>query len=382
MSNEDYGNEGRKEMFTKVRGRNNFRRNYGGTSTSNLLNNQKRVVSKYVVKNKGNLVNETRNMEKEINENMVKESTKGDMTGNNTERPPSLEKIWKVNKETVNEIRKSANKYVTTNDVFHDDRIMVDCIVYASNNGVERRKLCKEMEGHKLFVGLHPRAILGDFNDAKPVQPVDGSLFINKINMKDADTMIRDVTNDEIKEAIFDIDSNKVSRSTVFSSKFFKIAWKFIKEREKQELLEILLFKCGKLPVRYLGVPFLAKRLAQGKAKVAWKVVCWPKDQGGLVFYDKWCSCGPSSGFINKRTIYDARIDDDLMIADMVVDNRWSQLIPKHAFILWLAVQEKILTQDRMEKWKNSADLKKETKGFLGMKAGQRKLCAILSQTK
>ncbi|GJX74145.1 RNA-directed DNA polymerase, eukaryota, reverse transcriptase zinc-binding domain protein [Tanacetum coccineum] len=82
---------------------------------------------------------------------------------------------------------------------------------------------------------------------------------------------------------------------------------------------------------------------AQGKAKVAWKVECMPKDQGGLVrdsfkrhvwynigngkktslFYDKWCSCGPLSGFINKRTIYDARRNDDLMIADMVVDNRW-----------------------------------------------------------
>ncbi|GKE35217.1 RNA-directed DNA polymerase, eukaryota, reverse transcriptase zinc-binding domain protein [Tanacetum coccineum] len=127
-----------------------------------------------------------------------------------------------------------------------------------------------------------------------------------------------------------------------------------IKEREKQYLLEILPFKCGKLPVRYLGVLLLAKRLsvmdckvlidkvgerincwrnktlsyagrvqllasvlssmqiywdsvyflpnvvindldklfkrflwnsgnsAQGKARVAWKMVCRPMDQGGL----------------------------------------------------------------------------------------------------
>ncbi|GJR98385.1 RNA-directed DNA polymerase, eukaryota, reverse transcriptase zinc-binding domain protein [Tanacetum coccineum] len=36
----------------------------------------------------------------------------------------------------------------------------------------------------------------------------------------------------------------------------------------------------------------------------------------------------------------------------------YSQLIPKHAFILWLAIQEKLLTQDIMEKWQSIADLK------------------------
>ncbi|GJX73331.1 RNA-directed DNA polymerase, eukaryota [Tanacetum coccineum] len=127
-----------------------------------------------------------------------------------------------------------------------------------------------------------------------------------------------------------------------------------IKDEEKHEMLNILPFKCGKLPVRYLGVPLLAKRLsvqdcnvlidrvdsrincwrnktlsyagrvqliasvlssmqlywasvyllpnsmvndidkllkrflwnsgdsAKGKARVAWKVVCRPKTQGGL----------------------------------------------------------------------------------------------------
>ncbi|GKB74079.1 RNA-directed DNA polymerase, eukaryota, reverse transcriptase zinc-binding domain protein, partial [Tanacetum coccineum] len=87
--------------------------------------------------------------------------------------------------------------------------------------------------------------------------------------------------------------------------------------KEKQDLLEVLPFKCGKLLVRYLGVPLLAKTLgimdckvlidkvdkrnktlsyagriqllasnfsdsAQGKARVARKLVCKPKDQDGL----------------------------------------------------------------------------------------------------
>ncbi|GKB13443.1 RNA-directed DNA polymerase, eukaryota, reverse transcriptase zinc-binding domain protein [Tanacetum coccineum] len=127
-----------------------------------------------------------------------------------------------------------------------------------------------------------------------------------------------------------------------------------INERDKIDLLQVMPFKCGKLPVRYLGVPLLAKKLgvkdckvlcdkveerintwrnktlsyagriqliasvlssmqqywasvyllpntvindleklfkrflwnagdsARGKVRVAWKVVCRPKDQGGL----------------------------------------------------------------------------------------------------
>ncbi|GKB02067.1 RNA-directed DNA polymerase, eukaryota, reverse transcriptase zinc-binding domain protein [Tanacetum coccineum] len=127
-----------------------------------------------------------------------------------------------------------------------------------------------------------------------------------------------------------------------------------ISERDKLDLLQVMPFKCGKFPVRYLGVPLLAKKLgvgdckvlidkvedrinnwrnnalsytgriqliasvlasmqmywasvyllpttvindleklfkrflwnagdsAKGKARVSWKVVCKPKDQGGL----------------------------------------------------------------------------------------------------
>ncbi|GKF73072.1 RNA-directed DNA polymerase, eukaryota, reverse transcriptase zinc-binding domain protein [Tanacetum coccineum] len=35
-----------------------------------------------------------------------------------------------------------------------------------------------------------------------------------------------------------------------------------------------------------------------------------------------------------------------------------SQLIPRHAFTLWLAIQGELLTQDRMEKWQTIDDLK------------------------
>ncbi|GJS68035.1 RNA-directed DNA polymerase, eukaryota, reverse transcriptase zinc-binding domain protein [Tanacetum coccineum] len=101
-----------------------------------------------------------------------------------------------------------------------------------------------------------------------------------------------------------------------------------INEGLKRELLQILLFKLGSLPMKYLGVPLIAKKLGvkeckclldnmekrinfwrnkllsyavvsdldklfkrflwnsvdstKGKARVAWNLVCRPKDQGGL----------------------------------------------------------------------------------------------------
>ncbi|GJS48359.1 histidine kinase 3, partial [Tanacetum coccineum] len=186
-----------------------------------------------------------------------------------------------------------------------------------------------------------------------------------------------------------------LGKSTIF--------FESIKERDKQDLLEILPFKCGKLPLRYLGVPLLAKRIGvqdckvltnqveerincwrnkslsyAGRARVAWKIVCRPKDEGGLgikpfkqwnevllirqfwkicidksdswgwktmlkirdsikehvwysigngnsisVFYDKWCLNGPLCDFISKRAIYNARIKDNVVIADIVAGDRW-----------------------------------------------------------
>ncbi|GKC25398.1 hypothetical protein Tco_1027548 [Tanacetum coccineum] len=57
------------------------------------------------------------------------------------------------------------------------------------------------------------------------------------------------------------------------------------------DILNVLPFKEGKLPVKYLGVPLVPSRkssahslceMKKGKAKVAWKVVCLPKREGGL----------------------------------------------------------------------------------------------------
>nr|XP_043611998.1 uncharacterized protein LOC122583683 [Erigeron canadensis] len=189
-----------------------------------------------------------------------------------------------------------------------------------------------------------------------------------------------------------------------------------LNDREKGELLDILPFKCGRLPVRYLGVPLLDKKklgvkdckvlidkviLQKGKARVAWKDICKPKEQGGSgikdikkwnevllirqfwkimenkgslwarwvnvvklknksiwcynvdktggykammgikylikkhifveigdgqrtsMWHDRWCGEGPLHDFISRRSIYDARMDDDITVDKMVINREW-----------------------------------------------------------
>ncbi|GKC48510.1 RNA-directed DNA polymerase, eukaryota, reverse transcriptase zinc-binding domain protein [Tanacetum coccineum] len=246
------------------------------------------------------------------------------------------------------------------------------------------------------------------------------------------------------------------SKSTIF--------FRSIMENQKQELLEIMPFKCGKFPMKYLGVPLLAKRLgvsdcidlidsvarrinswrnkmlsyagriqliasvlsymqnywafvymlpvivvkeldklfkrflwslgdsAKGKAKVAWNIIVdrkesrWVKwvntvklkstsiweiegsnnDSWGWrnmllvrekvkpfvsykvrngkdisVWHDKWCQLGPLDRLFSKSDLYDARLDDDAKIADMIHNGRWKwpeEWIEDHPDLLLIPV--------------------------------------------
>ncbi|GJZ12297.1 RNA-directed DNA polymerase, eukaryota, reverse transcriptase zinc-binding domain protein [Tanacetum coccineum] len=369
------------------------------------------------------------------------------------------------------------------------------------------------------------------FGKVDHVTSIDDSIFKNSLSDKEAISMIGDVTDKEIKEVMFDIDSNKASRPDGFTFEFFKkacgtvskvsekngskrcamqidmqkaydtVSWSFledilgkfgfhkkmitwimtcvksisfsiylngdmhgffkggrglrqddllvlckgnresievikksldefsqvsglipnlsksiiffesINERDKIDLLQVLPFKCGKLPVRYLGVPLLAKKLGVSDCKVLcdkveeiinnwrnktlsyagriqliayvlssmqqyWALVyllpatvihdleklfkrflwnagdsakakleshgkwdrirdhVWYEIGNGnnvSMWYDKWCIDGPLSSVISRRDIYDARTVN----------------------------LDKLLTQDKVEKWDHKAGRKR-----------------------
>ncbi|GJU81527.1 hypothetical protein Tco_1283892 [Tanacetum coccineum] len=137
---------------------------------------------------------------------------------------------------------------------------------------------------------------------------------------------------------------------------------------EKQRILDILPFKIGKLSI---NIPLLSKKVGinncynevkeinsllkdflwnqgkcwNGKAKVAWSLVCCPKSERGLglklldkwnevrvitlgdgfetsMWHDNWHVVGPLSKFINSRSLYDARLSNACTVKDMVKENR------------------------------------------------------------
>ncbi|GJX27994.1 RNA-directed DNA polymerase, eukaryota, reverse transcriptase zinc-binding domain protein, partial [Tanacetum coccineum] len=316
-----------------------------------------------------------------------------------------------------------------------------------------------------------------------------------------------------------------MSKSTIFCGS--------LSEELRDEILSILLFQIGKLPVRYLGVPLMDKKIgvkdckslvdkvrkklgdwknkslsyagrgqliasvlsSMGKAKVAWKDVYMPKEQGGLgikplemwnktllikhlwniaenkeslwvkwintvklkgrsvwdiqsygtdswcwktilslrnfvenhirfkvgngrsifAWYDRWDGNQALAKNISKREVHLAGFDDHSKLYEIIDDNNWkwpaewfgkykflhnyhvptlvaepdtlmwvtrqgklvkfstnqvwadvrsfgnkvhwdklvwfSQCIPRHTFIMWLAIKEKLVTQDKLIKW-------------------------------
>ncbi|GKB32581.1 RNA-directed DNA polymerase, eukaryota, reverse transcriptase zinc-binding domain protein, partial [Tanacetum coccineum] len=126
-----------------------------------------------------------------------------------------------------------------------------------------------------------------------------------------------------IKEALLEFNNSSGLKPNMDKSVVF---FGSVKEVVKQKILEILPFKVGKLPVKYLGIHLLAKKLgindckhlvkkvknriqdwknrfshmledysslplngtrsngtrSNGRPKVAWKIACYPKKEGGL----------------------------------------------------------------------------------------------------
>ncbi|GJQ98465.1 RNA-directed DNA polymerase, eukaryota, reverse transcriptase zinc-binding domain protein [Tanacetum coccineum] len=73
----------------------------------------------------------------------------------------------------------------------------------------------------------HFQSFLGTCDEVFPIEEPD-ELFINKMDPEIALTMIRDVSDDEIRVALHDIDDNKAPGPDGFTSRFFKASWETI----------------------------------------------------------------------------------------------------------------------------------------------------------
>ncbi|GJY87269.1 hypothetical protein Tco_0501897 [Tanacetum coccineum] len=191
------------------------------------------------------------------------------------------------------------------------------------------------------------------------------------------------VLKDKLKSIQADVDKNphnaELKKEAVFILNVFvkasKVEMKFLQQKAKMKWLKegdkntaffhsIIKTRKSKNRVEYIkddaGVSYEgednAGDSAKGKARVAWKMVCRPKEQGGLgikslkrwievllirqfwkiiedrnslkisVWYDKWCTNGPLSTVISRRDMYDARLDDDAKVADLIKNGQWEWL--------------------------------------------------------
>nr|GEW74643.1 hypothetical protein [Tanacetum cinerariifolium] len=150
-----------------------------------------------------------------------------------------------------------------------------------------------------------------------------------------------------------------------------------LSEERKKELLEVLPFKCGKLPMKYLGVPLLSKKLGANDCKSLIKNVderinnwrskllsyagrvqlianvlsimqqYWAlvymlpmavihdlekmfkrigNGKGVSMWYDNWSDIGPFENIIPKCAKNASRMKDNDSIADLVKDGVWDWL--------------------------------------------------------
>nr|GEV20820.1 hypothetical protein [Tanacetum cinerariifolium] len=139
-------------------------------------------------------------------------------------------------------------------------------------------------------------------------------------------------------------------------------------EATRAKILKVMPFKVGNLPVRYLGVPFISKRLfsndcqplidkirnrvmdwknkalsfaGRGKAKIRWSKVCKPKVEGGL----------------GIRKIHYSGISLNTKV-DIVENGRWKcPLVLTDEFDGLRAIDPPILNCDRTDKvlWRTNA---------------------------
>nr|GEU85616.1 hypothetical protein [Tanacetum cinerariifolium] len=249
-------------------------------------------------------------------------------------------------------------------------------------------QICGGDQIPKLFL-KHFEEFLGNAQHVKEVEDC-ATLFQRRLGPDVAQKMIKDITEKEIKSAMFDINDSKAIGPNGFTAAFFKKASTIVGNDVQTERDPSFQYHYGCKQVKLVHVCFADDLLvmchgdsksirviqralnefseccglmpnnskrdnAKGKAKVAWKDICRPKDQGGLRLKNlqtwnhallakhekyNWSSLGPLSQLVTQRDLYDKRLSEDLKVIDMVCDGQWKWPNEWHEKFLEISILE------------------------------------------
>nr|GEW66802.1 hypothetical protein [Tanacetum cinerariifolium] len=238
---------------------------------------------KFQYKRKEKQMNETCNVNNLKDKGKQKEMNADMERNHNCNSPPLLEKIWRVNSDTLNDIQNSANKYplwqaVNRGDADSDDDEDIienemnenECIIADEIAFMERTRAAKayyvvkenkitdknphDESSKKVVVAIlneytkaakdevgllkqkakvnwmkngDKNIVAGQFvkyfedflRSSKPVIPLNNDISKSTLSMEEAEDMLREVNDNEIKEALFDVDGDKAFGPDGYSSK-------------------------------------------------------------------------------------------------------------------------------------------------------------------
>ncbi|KAK1406264.1 hypothetical protein QVD17_41555 [Tagetes erecta] len=182
------------------------------------------------------------------------------------------------------------------------------------------------------------------------------SLGFKKLSALDSSSMVRQITDEEVKSAMFDIGEYKspgevqsckilmkgleefksgsgltasVAKSTVFLCQ--------VPLTVKRAILAIMPFAEGRLPVRYLGVPLISSNLPKASMSWGWRKILQLREvvrpyihqiigdgKSTFIWSDRWCDHSPLSRFVTTRAMYMEGFSRTDKVADLVIDRNWS----------------------------------------------------------
>nr|GEY86032.1 hypothetical protein [Tanacetum cinerariifolium] len=94
----------------------------------------------------------------------------------------------------------------------------------------------------------HLSNFLGTYDEVLHIEDPN-SLFVKKLDVEKSMELIKDVSDLEIKEALFNIEDNKASRPDGYSSKFFQICLESGRAGCKDKISVVMPFREGVLPI-------------------------------------------------------------------------------------------------------------------------------------